>query len=86
ILGASGVVFGILAGYGLLFGNTDLYIYGLFPVKAKYLISLSIIGELYLGFIYNPSDNVAHFAHLGGALIGFIIIKIWNKQNRNQLY
>lgn len=85
IIGASGAVFGLLTAYGLLFANTELYIYGAIPVKAKYLVSGMIIYELYRGIANNPSDNVAHFAHLGGALIGFILLKIWNK-DRSQLY
>ena len=84
-VGASGAVFGLLTAFGILFANTDLYIYGAIPVKAKYLVGGLILWELYRGFVYDPSDNVAHFAHLGGALIGFIIVKIWNK-NRNFLY
>ena len=85
-VGASGAVFGLLTAFGILFANTDLYIYGAIPVKAKYLVGGLIIWELYRGFAYNPSDNVAHFAHLGGALIGFIMVKVWNRTNRNSLY
>jgi len=84
-IGASGAVFGLLTAFAMLFANTELYIYGAIPVKAKYLIIAMVLWELYSGFSNSPGDNVAHFAHLGGALIGFIIVKIWNR-NRNFLY
>ena len=84
-IGASGAVFGLLTAFAMLFANTELYIYGAIPVKAKYLIIAMVLWELYSGFSNSPGDNVAHFAHLGGALIGFIIVKIWNR-NRDFLY
>ena len=84
-IGASGAVFGLLMAFALLFANTELYLYGAIPVKAKYLVGGLIAWELFRGFANNPSDNVAHFAHLGGALIGFIIIKIWSR-DKNHLY
>ncbi len=85
VVGASGAVFGILTAFGILYANSLIYIYFLFPVKAKYVVTGLIIYELYRGFDNNPNDNVAHFAHLGGALIGFIIIKYWQR-NRNRFY
>lgn len=86
IIGASGAVFGILMAFAMLFPNTELYIMFIpVPVKAKYLIGAMVCWELYSGFANNPNDHVAHFAHIGGALIAFIIIKIWNR-NRNVLY
>ncbi len=81
-VGASGAVYGILIAFGMLFPNTLLYIYFLLPIKAKYLVIILIAIELYLGFINNPSDNVAHFAHLGGALFGFLMIKYWGRNKR----
>ena len=84
-IGASGAVFGLLTAFALLFANTELYLYGAIPVKAKYLVGGLIAYELWRGFTNNPGDNVAHFAHLGGALIGFIMIRIWRK-DRSSLY
>jgi rhomboid-like protein len=55
------------------------------PIKAKYFISLYIFWELYRGMSMADGDNVAHFAHLGGALFGFILVKLWNR-NRDFLY
>lgn len=77
VLGASGAVFGILLAFGMLFPNTLIYIYFFFPMKAKYLVILYGLFELYNGMANNPEDNVAHFAHLGGMLVGFILIKLW---------
>lgn len=79
VVGASGAVFGILLAFGMLFPNTLLYIYFAIPIKAKYFVILYGALSLYLGIANNPGDNVAHFAHLGGMLFGFILIKYWSK-------
>jgi len=84
VLGASGAVFGILLAFGWLFPNSLIYIYFFFPMKAKYLVILYGAFELYNGIANNPGDNVAHFAHLGGMLIGFILIKIWDIKRPGQ--
>ena len=75
-------VYGILLAFGMLFPNTLLYIYFLVPIKAKYLVIIFTALELHLAFINNPADNIAHFAHLGGMLFGFVLIKIWQKDKR----
>jgi len=80
VLGASGAVFGILLAFGMLFPNTLLYLYFAIPVKAKYFVIGYGALELYSG-ISNPNDGVAHFAHLGGMLFGFILLKYWQKNN-----
>jgi len=80
-VGASGAVFGILLAFGMLFPNTLLYIYFAIPVKAKYFVAIYGALELYLGLSNNPADNVAHFAHLGGMIFGFILLKYWQKNN-----
>jgi membrane associated rhomboid family serine protease len=85
-IGASGAIFGVQVGFAMLFPNTELYLMFIpIPIKAKYLIGGLLAIEVYSGFANNPGDNVAHFAHLGGALIGFILVKYWNR-NRNVLY
>jgi membrane associated rhomboid family serine protease len=86
-VGASGALFGLLAGYAYLFPNTELMLmFPPIPIKAKYLaLGYSLI-ELYLGFIQNPNDNIGHFAHLGGALFGFLLVYYWNKTNKNSFY
>ena len=86
VIGASGAIFGILIAFAMLFPNTELYLMFIpIPIKAKYAVGGYVLVELYSGISNNPNDNVAHFAHLGGALIGFIIVKLWNR-NRNSLY
>lgn len=85
-LGASGAVYGILFGFGYLFPNTLMYIYFLFPIKAKYVVGFLIVMELVSGFQNTAGDNVAHFAHLGGVLFSYLLLKVWNKRNRSHFY
>ena len=82
-VGASGAVFGVLLAFGMLFPNSLLYIYFAIPIKAKYFVILYGILELYLGVMNQPGDNVAHFAHLGGMLFGFLLIKYWKDKRTN---
>lgn len=87
VVGASGAVFGLLLAFGMLFPNTELImIFFPIPIKAKYFVMIYGALELYQGIANNPGDNVAHFAHLGGMLFGFFLIKYWNKKNRNTFY
>jgi membrane associated rhomboid family serine protease len=83
MVGASGAIFGIMAAYAFLFPNTELMLlFPPIPVKAKYLISVYFLYELFNS--YNaPGDNVAHLAHVGGAITGFILVFIWNKNRKN---
>jgi membrane associated rhomboid family serine protease len=77
-VGASGAIFGLLVAFGMLYPDLELMILFIpVPVKAKYIIPVYIIVEIVLGVGQFGGDNVAHFAHLGGALLGFILIKIW---------
>jgi membrane associated rhomboid family serine protease len=87
-LGASGALMGVMAAFAYLFPNTELYIMFLpIPVKAKYVIPFYILIDLFGGLgIALQGDNVAHFAHLGGALVGLIIVIFWNKTNRKTFY
>lgn len=79
-VGASGAVFGVLLAFGMMFPNQLVYIYFLFPVKVKYFVMFYGALELWNGIQNDPASNVAHFAHLGGMLIGFLIIKYWQKR------
>lgn len=81
-VGASGAVFGVLLAYGMFFPNNVVYVYFAIPLKSKYFVALYGAFELYAGFANNPGDNVAHFAHLGGMLFGYILIKTWDKKRR----
>jgi membrane associated rhomboid family serine protease len=83
MIGASGAVFGILLAFGMLFPNTLLYIYFAIPIKAKWFVILYGGVELFSGISNNPADNVAHFAHLGGMLFGFILIRYWQKRSNS---
>jgi membrane associated rhomboid family serine protease len=85
-LGASGAVFGILFAFGYLFPNMYLYMYFLFPVKAKYFVAGMIILELISGFQNTAGDNVAHFAHLGGVLFSYLMLRTWSRKNRQDFY
>jgi len=82
-VGASGAVFGVLLGFGMLFPNTQLMLlFPPIPIKAKYFVIGYGVIELYLG-LSRPGSNVAHFAHLGGMLFGYLLIRYWNKNTRN---
>lgn len=85
-VGASGAVFGILFAFGYLFPNTLLYIYFLVPIKAKYVVGAYALFELVSGVRNSAGDNIAHFAHLGGMVVAFILLRIWNKRNRKHFY
>lgn len=80
-VGASGAVFGVLLGFGMLFPNTRLMLlFPPIPIKAKWLVIGYGALELYLG-LTQPGSNIAHFAHLGGMVFGFFLIKYWNKSS-----
>lgn len=84
-VGASGAVFGVLLAFGMLFPNTRLMLlFPPIPIKAKYFVIIYGVIELYLG-LTKPGSNIAHFAHLGGMLFGFLLIKYW-QHNRTNFY
>ncbi|KAI9437889.1 rhomboid family protein [Russula earlei] len=85
-LGASGAVFGCLAAFGYLFPNTQIYLYFLFPLKAKWFVLIYAGFELTMAISNSAGDNVAHVAHLGGALVGFLLVYFWNRNNRRTFY
>ena len=85
VVGASGAVFGVLLAFGMMFPNTYLYLYLMIPVKAKYFVFFYGLFELYAG-VTGTQSGVAHFAHLGGMLFGFILIKYWNRKRRTDFY
>jgi membrane associated rhomboid family serine protease len=78
-VGASGAVFGVLLAFGMLFPNTQLMLlFPPIPIKAKYFVIGYGALELYLG-LTQPGSNVAHFAHLGGMIFGFFMVRYWNR-------
>ncbi len=82
IMGASGAIFGILIAFVYLFPNTYIYIYFFIPMKAKWLGILYFSYELFKALMNSATDNVARWAHVGGALIGFILVYLWKRNNR----
>jgi membrane associated rhomboid family serine protease len=86
-IGASGAIMGVLVAFAYLFPNTKLMIIPIpIPIKAKWVVLGFVIIDLFGGFGQVKGDDIAHFAHLGGALTGFIILLIWNKTNKRTLY
>lgn len=86
-IGASGAIMGVMAAYAYLFPNTELYIMFIpVPLKAKYVIPFFILIDVFMGVRQIAGDNVGHFAHLGGAVVGFLLIVFWNKTNRKTFY
>tara|TARA_Y100000588_G_scaffold246407_1_gene260773 strand:+ start:781 stop:1377 length:597 start_codon:yes stop_codon:yes gene_type:complete len=84
MVGASGAIFGVLAAFALFFPNTELFLLFIpFPIKAKYLVSVYILYEVYAELQRAPGDNVAHLAHIGGALIAYILVRIWKSQRQD---
>ncbi|MFM1999616.1 MAG: hypothetical protein RL204_1563 [Bacteroidota bacterium] len=84
IVGASGCVFGVLLAFGMLFPNTELMLmFPPIPLKAKWFVIIYGGIELMMALQNAPDDNVAHFAHLGGMIFGFILLKYWQKKDGN---
>lgn len=86
MVGASGGVFGIMTAFAILFPNTEFRLYFFIPVKAKYLVSAYFLWELYLSFQTQAGDNVAHLAHIGGAVAGAILVLVWRKKDRSNFW
>lgn len=84
-VGASGAVFGVLLAFGMVFPNTQLMLlFPPIPIRAKFFVFFYALFELYAGISsFHGGSNIAHFAHLGGMLFGFILLKIWSKQRGN---
>jgi membrane associated rhomboid family serine protease len=87
VLGASGAVMGIFAAFAYSFPNSKLFIFPIpFPIKAKWAL-LGFVGyDLFGGISSNQGGGVAHFAHIGGALIGILLVYLWNRKNRQTFY
>jgi membrane associated rhomboid family serine protease len=80
MVGASGAIYGLMVGAAVLFPNTEMMmIFPPIPIKLKYLALIFLAFDIYANFQDTPGDNTAHLAHIGGAITGFIIVKIWNK-------
>lgn len=83
LVGASGAIYGVMAAAAYFFPNAKLFIIPIpFPIKLKYLVGFYTVCEMYMGI--TSIDGVAHFAHLGGILVGLIILIIWKAQEKNR--
>lgn len=85
-IGASGAIFGILAAFVYLFPNRKLYLYFLIGIEAKWIGLLYFGFEVFSAFQNSSTDNIAHWAHIGGGLVGFLLVLTWNKQNKRDFY
>ena len=86
-LGASGAIMGVMAAFAYLFPNTKLFIMFIpIPVAAKYVVPGLVLVDLFGGFYQLQGDNVGHFAHLGGAVVGILLVILWNRTNKQTFY
>ena len=84
MVGASGALYGVLVAFAFLFPNAELMMIFLpIPIKAKYFVPLLIVGDLFFGFSSYSVGSIAHFAHVGGALTGFVMMWYWKKNQFN---
>jgi len=86
MVGASGAVFGIMAAFAILFPNTEFMIYFMFPIKAKFLVGGYFLFEIYQAYQDKVGDSTAHLAHVGGAIVGGIIVLIWRKNDKSNFW
>lgn len=86
MVGASGAIFGVMAAFAILFPNTEFRLYFAIPVKAKYFVAAYFLIEVYLSFQNNANDSTAHLAHVGGAIVGAIIVLFWRKADRTNFW
>ena len=85
MVGASGALYGVLVAFAFLFPNARLMLlFPPIPVKAKILVPLLIFGDLFFGFTSYSIGPIAHFAHIGGAITGLIMIWYWKKNQFNK--
>jgi membrane associated rhomboid family serine protease len=85
-VGASGAINGVMVAFAYLFPNSPVYLYMVFPVKVKYLVIGYFLLDLFGGINPTSGDNIAHFAHVGGAIVGLILVITMNKNNRRTFY
>ncbi|MDG1054167.1 MAG: rhomboid family intramembrane serine protease [Flavobacteriaceae bacterium] len=85
MVGASGALYGILVAFAFMFPNVPLFlIFVPIPIKAKYFVPILILGDLFFGFSSYSIGPIAHFAHVGGAVTGFLMMYYWKKNQFNQ--
>ncbi len=82
-IGASGAIYGVLVAFGMMFPNRPIYIYFLFPIKAKYFVTIYMLIEI---LSVGSNSGIAHLAHLGGGLVGFLYILLTDKTNMSSIF
>jgi membrane associated rhomboid family serine protease len=85
-IGASGALMGVLAAFAYLFPNTEFLLFFVLPIKAKYFVFLIAGIDLLAGLHPGKLDDIGHYAHLGGLVMGFILVIIWNRTNKRTFY
>lgn len=83
VVGASGAVMGVMVAFAMYWPDAQIYIWGIFPVPAKFLVSVLVVLDLYGAVQASPGDSVAHFAHLGGVAIAIAYVKWWQPRHLN---
>jgi membrane associated rhomboid family serine protease len=84
MVGASGAIYGVVVAFAFLFPNSRLMLlFPPIPIKAKYLVPFLILGDLFFGFTSASIGPIAHFAHIGGAITGFLMMWYWKKNQFN---
>ena len=87
MVGASGSIFGIMAAFAILFPNTELQLMFIpVPIKAKFLIGGYFVYEVYSSIYQSQGDNVAHLAHVGGAVVGAALVLLWRRKDKTNFY
>jgi rhomboid-like protein len=87
VVGASGAIFGILVAFATVYPNMELFVFFIpIPIKAKYVISVYVLIEIYESVVQMSGDHVAHLAHIGGAIFGFLLVKIWGVRRMDNFY
>jgi rhomboid-like protein len=87
LMGASGAIYGVVVAFAYLFPNTELmFMFIPYPIKAKYLVPIIIGLDLFLGLSNFQGDPIAHYAHLGGAITGFLLVYYWKKRDRKHFW
>ncbi|MFM6934479.1 MAG: rhomboid family intramembrane serine protease [Flavobacteriales bacterium] len=86
MVGASGAIFGVMTAFAILFPNTEFRLYFAIPIKAKYFVAGYFLIEVYAALQNNPNDSTAHLAHVGGAIVGAIIVLFWRRTDRSNFW
>ena len=86
MVGASGAIFGVMAAFAILFPNTEFRLYFAIPIKAKWFVGAYFLFEVYQSYLNESGDSTAHLAHVGGALVGAIIVLFWRKKDRTNFW